>query len=291
MPQVIQFQSESKPDLGRAAQPIIAAGQQAWARLNQYHTWRDWALVGKALAVGRAEALAIARTKKPEGRRYNTAFHDWLGWNGFAGISKSTRARLLECMANLEKIEAWRATLSPNELLRLNHPTTVLGAWRRATAEPRAKGTNAPVPVSITALARMFERLNPQDRASFVNKILGDHPDLVPEALRHQLLRQHQRPGDVAYARIAKRAREIRAFCHHPEQHADAIRKAAAEILRAVEPKVTKPVAASPTPVGDLSAWPRAMGLSAAKTTADAWAGLDIPPRLRREPPSTNESA
>jgi hypothetical protein len=39
-------------------------------------------------------------------------------------------------MDQLHEIETWRATLTPTERLRLNHPSAVLRKWKSATATP-----------------------------------------------------------------------------------------------------------------------------------------------------------
>jgi hypothetical protein len=268
MSEIVKFPHKGKSlgGVGCAAQPIneiIAAGQSAWARLNQHESWRNWVAVGKALNCGRAEAMRVARTKQPIGRRYSLAFSDWLGRNGFAGISKSTRARLFECIDNIEEIEAWRATLKPTKLIRLNHPTTVLSAWRRAN-EPTDKPADAPMP-PVSAIRKLIDRLSEADREALVGEILCTYPKFLPpdlRDLRDQLLRQQQdrRHDGLTLARVAKNARKISALCSHPEQNVDDIRRAAAEIQNAVEPRAAKPAVVR-TPTIDLTAWSRAMSL------------------------------
>jgi hypothetical protein len=72
-----------------------------------------------------------AGKNEPEGKAYATAFSDWLKAHHFDDIDKSDRAKLLQIMESLEDVEAWRASLSPAERLRLNHPNSV---WRAFTA-------------------------------------------------------------------------------------------------------------------------------------------------------------
>jgi hypothetical protein len=134
------------PDLGCATQPSdpIKAGQQAWARLQAHQTWEDWMAVGFALAEGRTKAMAAAKTNQPRGSCYNKIYSGWLGARGF-DLGKSTRARLLECTENIGAINAWLQTLKADKRLKLNHPTTVLSAWKRSTApksEPDEKPTS-----------------------------------------------------------------------------------------------------------------------------------------------------
>lgn len=123
-------------NLGCPVQPkfgeqIVRAGLDAWSRLKQCKTWNDWLVVGEALEFGRVETMRSANTNRPEGRRYNEEFGDWLGRSGFAEIEKSIRSRLSECMARRGEIEMWRATLTTSERLTLNHPAVVLRRWHK----------------------------------------------------------------------------------------------------------------------------------------------------------------
>ncbi len=53
-------------------------GREALDRLNMGREWSDWQKVGAALAAGRTEAMRIANTNRPKGRKYNRAFGDVL---------------------------------------------------------------------------------------------------------------------------------------------------------------------------------------------------------------------
>ncbi|MGB8047537.1 MAG: hypothetical protein WCF53_06500, partial [Pseudolabrys sp.] len=54
----------------------------------------DWILIGKALAIGRTEALAFAQTNKPQGSRYNAEMNQWLRAAGLDGVSAPDSCRL-----------------------------------------------------------------------------------------------------------------------------------------------------------------------------------------------------
>ena len=130
--------------LGWAAQPsedesAIKAGQEAWLRTKADATWNDWLLVGRALAVGRARAMAKAETNKPTGSRYNREFGNWLDHHGFGDIDKGDRARLFAVVANLPAIEKWRATLTQTARARLNHPHSVWRKWQAKTKIPSSQ--------------------------------------------------------------------------------------------------------------------------------------------------------
>jgi hypothetical protein len=128
-------QDQPHDDLGCAVQPNlddqVRIGREAWLRLTNNPTFTDWLLVGDALLAGRTEAMRTAHTNSPQGSRYNREYSSWLKANKFDGIDKSTRSRLLECLKHRPKIEAWLATLTTGEHLKLNHPAVILRRWQR----------------------------------------------------------------------------------------------------------------------------------------------------------------
>ncbi len=125
---------------------VVRAGQEAWCRLRSNATWDDWKQVGKAHAIGRHKAMIEAGVNQPIGRRYNDAFSAWQREFGFENLDSGDRTRLFEVMGHLTKIEAWLATLTTSDRLRLNHPTTVLRKWKAATAVPDPTATPKPSP-------------------------------------------------------------------------------------------------------------------------------------------------
>jgi hypothetical protein len=114
----------------------VQDGQQAWVRLRNNSTWKDWKAVGAAHVVGRTEAMRDAHTNKPEGRGYCAAFSAWARKYGF-DLDKGDRARLFNVIDHLAEIESWLAKLTPTERLRFNHPNTIWRRWKAATAEPK----------------------------------------------------------------------------------------------------------------------------------------------------------
>ena len=96
--------------------------------------------------IGRHKAMIEAGVNQPIGRRYNEAFGAWQREFGFENLDKGDRARLFEVMGHLAKIEAWLATLTTSERLRLNHPTTVLRKWKGSTVVPDPNATPKPSP-------------------------------------------------------------------------------------------------------------------------------------------------
>jgi hypothetical protein len=116
------------------AQATILRAQQAWHRLRHAQTWEDWKEVGAALLIGRSGVMHDVSVNRPIGRRYNAAFATWLKKFDFENLDKADRSRLFGVMDHLQDIEAWRATLTPSERLRLNHPSAVWRKWKSAHA-------------------------------------------------------------------------------------------------------------------------------------------------------------
>ena len=115
-------------------QSTILHGQEAWHRLGRDHTWENWKHVGAALLIGRSGAMREAGVNRPVGRRYNVVFAAWLNKFGFENLDKADRSRLFAVMDHLHEIETWRATLTPTQRLRLNHPSAVFRRWKSANA-------------------------------------------------------------------------------------------------------------------------------------------------------------
>jgi hypothetical protein len=112
---------------------IIERGKTALIRLERdTQTWPDWRAVCEAQLAVQTLAMAAAQTNKPQGPRYRMAIKNYLVCYGFDRIHKSTRSLMCEIARNIDAIEAWRSTLSANELLELNHPRVVLTRWRRS---------------------------------------------------------------------------------------------------------------------------------------------------------------
>ena len=131
-----------------AEDEIISAGRDAWSRLqtHQRTSWNDWVLIGRALLVGRRDAMLDAKANIPMGMRYNRIFSAWLRANGLDGISGQDRYKIIECLEHDVEIEAWRATLTEVQRNRWNHPNSIWLHFSRAFApgrrvEPRPRNT------------------------------------------------------------------------------------------------------------------------------------------------------
>jgi hypothetical protein len=195
-------------------QSTILHGQEAWHRLGRDHTWENWSHVGAALLIGRSGAMREAGVNRPVGRRYNVLFAAWLNKFGFENLDKADRSRLFAVMDHLHEIETWRATLTPTQRLRLNHPSAVFRKWKSANAISQ----------------------NQNSRLSPIKKCREENSALKQEILR--LRREYERfggdrwepayrPEDIATAMVAKLSRNKAAAV-------------AGAILKALEGKVAE---------------------------------------------------
>jgi hypothetical protein len=118
-----------------APHDAVAEGRSAWQRLceRERKSWSDWLLVGHASIAGRAEAMQQVKANRPLGSKYNRLFGEWLRENGFDSISNQARYRLVLVLEHPPEIEAWRESLDDVQRGRLNHPSAVWFAWKRAT--------------------------------------------------------------------------------------------------------------------------------------------------------------
>ncbi len=89
-----------------------------------------------------------AHTNRPSGKNYCAAFGRLLSRRPFAKLEQTTRARLLEVIEHRIKIEEWLATLPLLKRLQLNHPHSVLRAWKATTRTP---DPNKPKPQSAVS--------------------------------------------------------------------------------------------------------------------------------------------
>jgi hypothetical protein len=126
-----------------SARDAIADGAAAWQhpRERERATWSLWLTLGRALIIGRTEALKIAKTNCAVGSGYNAAMGQWLRNNGLDGITPQERYRVILCIENLTMVEQWRAGLEEAQRRRLNHPGAILTHWRRSIKAESAAPT------------------------------------------------------------------------------------------------------------------------------------------------------
>lgn len=140
---------------------ISKQARAAWQRLKKERSWTDWLAVGEGLVMWRAEAMRDASVNAPVGKGYNMAFAERLANNKLDDMDKGDRSRLFQCMDNIALIEDWRRTLPLTARLKLNHPSTVWRAWKRAM-EPEAAPTGEPKPTLRDSVANLSQDLEAQ---------------------------------------------------------------------------------------------------------------------------------
>jgi hypothetical protein len=160
-------------------QEKLRLGQEAMTRIGR--GWGDWMIIAEAIEVGRTEAMQAANANEPRGKRYEREMGDWLTKNGFRGIDKGARSRLLDCLEQRAAIEKWRSTLTEAERIRLNHPSTVLRKWKTKTVvpDPNAKRKPSPVAKYKEEIARLEEEnhrlLREEERRARSVNITGEN--------------------------------------------------------------------------------------------------------------------
>jgi hypothetical protein len=185
---------QTTSDLDRAA-------EEAWTRIKDGHHWRDWVAVGKALAFGRNESMRLAQTNEPKGPRFKAIFERWMNdrpWAKQLG-SDTARGRLLWCIDNLDKIEAWRLTLPAERRARLNHPSWVKQTFeaiekKKAAGDPAAdqatpkQKATAQLADALTTIESLEKKLRDADRVVFKEAIAD--PVILAERLTDEMDRE-----------------------------------------------------------------------------------------------------
>src|ERR1700756_475551 len=128
-----------EPEIGRELDRLeigIQRALAAWERIKSDSYWNDWVEIGETLSDGRTAMLRKLGMNEPTGKKWSDNFGQWLKETGLSNVAdKASRSRLIDCMLHRVEIEAWRATLRPEERARYNHPTTVWRQWKKATQE------------------------------------------------------------------------------------------------------------------------------------------------------------
>jgi uncharacterized phage infection (PIP) family protein YhgE len=156
-------------------------------------------MVGKALLVGREWAMHHAGTNRPEGKGYNLAFGAWLEKYKLNDIDQGDRKRLFEVMDNLVEIEGWRAGLTEGEQRKLNHPSTVLRKWKKATQLPAAeKPKKATLSDSVRKLdTRVYDLTAEKDELQAAYDQLQSENDILRAKIEELEEQANQREKDV----------------------------------------------------------------------------------------------
>jgi len=97
--------------------------------------FEDWLTIGEYIETGRRWAMKKAETNNPKGPLYNQMWNVWLARNPqFTKIDKTVRNNLMRVMENLPAIRHFLDGEEEPRKGQLNHPTTVLRAWKAKEA-------------------------------------------------------------------------------------------------------------------------------------------------------------
>jgi hypothetical protein len=138
-----------------------------------------------ALDIARTTAMSEAGTNKPSGWKYSQAFAKWLRCHSefepIGKLDKADRSRLFECLENLEAINAWRATLPPHHLLKLNYPPTVLRRWKQSIgpAKPppsKTSATGSATAITTDMILAWLEQASPDAKHRIAKAIVPGIP-------------------------------------------------------------------------------------------------------------------
>lgn len=122
---------------------IIKAGCEAWQRTGRNAAFNDWIKIAEALAVGRAACMRLGGCNSPFGSRYNALMRQWLQERGLQEIAGQERHKALAVLDELPAILEWRETLTDEQRRRLNHPSAILGHFKRHQRGNVVKNRNA----------------------------------------------------------------------------------------------------------------------------------------------------
>jgi hypothetical protein len=182
-----RFEVEYEAKLEREA-------DEAFERIQRGQTWLDWRKVAELFAHGRRQAMLRGHANKPEGKGYNLCFSAWLDAHPkLRSIDKATRNHAMQCVDNIDAIEAWRATLGENQRQTINHPTTVLrrftsaqretageAAPKKQTEREALREANATLEGEVAKLKRTIEQSGENlfalsDSAKSIARLLRDY--------------------------------------------------------------------------------------------------------------------
>jgi hypothetical protein len=182
--------------LGSVSEPKSDARddpREAYKRLRSNQCWTDWRTVIIHLARGSAAAMKVAHTNERKGRRYCEEYSAWLEAEGFADLSKTTRHNALKCADHLDEIKTFLAGLKPDDQLRLNHPASVLAAWKRKIAKP-TEPSEKPKPLAMEAAwAAASAEEHTQWVQEYESQIFGAMTPAQRQRITNAMLRLHNK--------------------------------------------------------------------------------------------------
>lgn len=201
-----------KGDDASAAEIAVRNGREAWNRIKRGQTWADWVAAGRALVIGRDEAMRAAHTNEAKGRRYNEAFSQWLAHHEFADMDGADRSRLFDCMAKLGEITNWRDTLTVNQRNKWNHPATVWAHFRRPAQRDDRKSAFALLKESVARLEEENRSLrerqgnlwSPNDKEDDIVRVLFEEfrTQMAPEKCERIARKLARRFAEVQHSTV-----------------------------------------------------------------------------------------
>jgi hypothetical protein len=113
----------------------------ALGRVTNGRSWEDWKVIGAYIEAGLNEAVRTSQSNVPVGIRFNQALAYWFTCNPRFrdGIEKNERNDLMRCLENMPAIDAFLDSLDPHKRRQINHPSSVLRAWKRNLAKVEAE--------------------------------------------------------------------------------------------------------------------------------------------------------
>jgi hypothetical protein len=115
---------------------VIRRSDTAFHQVRQ--TWGNWKVVRDGLVLLRDRAMRETGSVSIQSKRYKDRLHELLENRPYcsAKMSPSTRKDLLQSAE--PEVEEWYATLDEQQRLGLNHPVTLMRAFRAAKRAKRA---------------------------------------------------------------------------------------------------------------------------------------------------------
>ena len=110
---------------------IVRQSDEAFVRVRQ--TWESWKQVRAGLVVLRDLAMREAGANDTKSKLYKNRFHELLEQRAYCSkkMEPSVRKTLLKCAELAPEIDDWHDRLDEHRRLRLDHPITVLHAFRK----------------------------------------------------------------------------------------------------------------------------------------------------------------
>jgi hypothetical protein len=138
--------------------------ERSFDQLHKHQQWFMFTTDFVLPPVGVVHGWGATGANAPMGRRYSTAFCDWIKQHHFDRMPKSTRSVAIELNENISAIEQWRATLTDKERRRCVHPLSNVRRWR---AQNKTKSADD-VAKAAAALRRFLTLMEvlPADQAA-----------------------------------------------------------------------------------------------------------------------------